>query len=1224
MRKLFILFVLLFFSAIISQTVLATPYYSGCSAVPGAELDGRSCVEIDQSDCDELPNRCTTLDSPNTYYILTGNIDVPRNGFEIGGDNIVFNLNDFTITYENTAEVVVPNHDFESGSANWDFSGAPSASVTSNFPAPNGYWHQDEVGNNVVVFSSPSAGEEILSDPINLEVGRAYTVSYMIYTSNYDNSYNVIGSLNIPILDGLTGCVESLGTNGGSRGNSAYFGGGVNVWGAAGGNAYMQGQWHYRCVFFVDQPSARASFRILNGFSGDVYVDAIEIKPAEEIGIYSPSSSTDVKVINGYIVQGAAKAYYSKALDLRGDRSEVYEIDASVYSPDSFGFYISGNNQLIHNNTITHDVKRTHNSHDSWYSNAMALGLSGGLYNSEIFNNSIPLATSGINAFDSRNLKVYNNSISLFSNSIHSYALGVRGTEDSDFYDNYVNNVMGSGIMTEAGSKNNRFNHNYLIIRDGPQEERAWTGKGLWARYNAGGNNFTNNTFIAYGGRDLPRVGDETSVAAVRIGGESDANGPLVFANNYVEAIMNDADDQRFGTTLLRGVAFDCNSDTNVGITKYIEGNTFVSNHLIITLGNNYADCRKAYFKNNKIIMGANPVPYFSSLYFGMNGPTDVTIYNTSSENGADIHDIEYYHLGNRDAQIGWNPQVYAEDSNNQPINDVIITFEDQYGTTRDTGTTGLDGIYVGEIPELQFSGTGRPATVTDYNTYTVTADNQIGTILTQNIDITSSTIITFSFPGGVPMVSNTLCEINNAGNWQDCSNLNYKDTLLGVSYFCQDSDGTLADANFTLVNIEDSTILASGTQAASGSSSSFTFPISQLVLNNSGTYQLDARCSDNEGFGGLQRTELFFPWGVLSPVHNIPATNSGFENGTNFIYRETLTCSVGECGTITATLDPEVELGTIGNYILEDTYSREAGDPDGYGTSGYGLVTGFSSGRPYRLWTKTDVTTIPSGAVINEASLWLYHFQDADSHVGATYNVYGSEDQNWNQGGAAEGGCYDHVNDPSHCPSIDATLSTGITPAGSDGEEYWQQFPLDPVWIQQQINSARNNLTIMIERTDNDGSGKYCQFRSKEYVDHLFSPKLIINYTDPSDKGGAVPVGSGNPFYTTSQNPQTCYLLAGDSCVLEWDVFPNGREETYKFYAVYDSDQSGVADLNGETINITIGEGTTCTPISPYDNNPCDGSIGVGELLSVISDWYNSAIGIPVLMDNIRIWKNN
>ncbi|MCH8329124.1 MAG: hypothetical protein IIB81_01885 [Nanoarchaeota archaeon] len=72
----------------------------------------------------------------------------------------------------------------------------------------------------------------------------------------------------------------------------------------------------------------------------------------------------------------------------------------------------------------------------------------------------------------------------------------------------------------------------------------------------------------------------------------------------------------------------------------------------------------------------------------------------------------------------------------------------------------------------------------------------------------------------------------------------------------------------------------------------------------------------------------------------------------------------------------------------------------------------------------------------------------------------------------------------------------------------------------------------------------------------------------------GTIPMNSGTPFYTTSNNPQTCQNMQDqDTCEQTWQVNATGEiNTTWKFFTIYDSITYGPIELNKtDKVNITI-----------------------------------------------------
>ncbi|MFH1263858.1 MAG: C25 family cysteine peptidase [Pseudomonadota bacterium] len=82
-----------------------------------------------------------------------------------------------------------------------------------------------------------------------------------------------------------------------------------------------------------------------------------------------------------------------------------------------------------------------------------------------------------------------------------------------------------------------------------------------------------------------------------------------------------------------------------------------------------------------------------------------------------------------------------------------------------------------------------------------------------------------------------------------------------------------------------------------------------------------------------------------------------------------------------------------------------------------------------------------------------------------------------------------------------------------------------------------------------------------------------------PVPAKGVIPMNSGSPFYTTSQNPVapsdlSCLknMKEGSTCEQTWTVkVTGGRGATFDFFTIYNSDASGVSEVQTTSIPITV-----------------------------------------------------
>jgi len=873
---LILLIVSLSVFAVLTSSVSAQTY-TGCND-PTLNYSGQGysqCIEVDD---------CGDLNQANTYYLLNQSVRSDTDCFTVKGDNTTFDLNQYTVTFSDSVPVIIPNFGFEDGETGWNLTGAPKASVvsTGNFPAAKGYWHQEEIQNQVLKFTAPIEYQEVISDTLDLEPGRPYTISFMIHSDRYSVAAETMLTLDTPITEishdpyrASRGCYTFSGANGPLGGSAFYSGDFMRVWGAAGGNRYFIDD-DNRCVFTVTEanPKLKVIFRGLGSLPinstlgassgleiwdetdegmpyvdqvkygweniniyanysdlstgllitgaqdicqisnstdwknmtynltknlyefdknswwfpnneyiircnevgydnlelmsnfvliGDIYIDAIEIKPAYNYGVrvrekYWNPRIDNVKVTNGNIVQGQSGAYYVKGIGVASSNHEVSNLNITVYGPDAFGIGGGGANIRIHDNIVNHNSKRTHNSHDAT-ARSVAIFL-GGCDDCLIYNNIIPRSNNGIVlSRDVNNAKVYNNTINVVGGGIHSYAFNTHSHTgipviNVSFHDNFINTTRGSGVFIESQTINLEFFNNYVEIRDGPQEERDWVGKAFWSRSATGNLTIYNNTFIGYGGVDFPRAGENTSVAVVRIGANDDSRGPIRFYDNYVEAISVSELPTLAETGVYNQIfatALDLNTDHGnaPGITKYIENNTIKSNHRIITIGNMYGHSSKSYLTSNTIIKGDNPVLEFKTLFLGWAAEKDISVtdtylLDTTVLNGASMRDYFIVDSGKKNTTILWYLDVEVLDSGSPVPDGTVVSIEDYLGSFIYPTTTS------GNIPrqELKEFHIGRPGgviTITDYSPYNVSVTYS-GETQNRTVYLNQSETVTFQF----------------------------------------------------------------------------------------------------------------------------------------------------------------------------------------------------------------------------------------------------------------------------------------------------------------------------------------------------------------------------------------------------------------------------------------------------------------------------------------------
>ena len=108
-----------------------------------------------------------------------------------------------------------------------------------------------------------------------------------------------------------------------------------------------------------------------------------------------------------------------------------------------------------------------------------------------------------------------------------------------------------------------------------------------------------------------------------------------------------------------------------------------------------------------------------------------------------------------------------------------------------------------------------------------------------------------------------------------------------------------------------------------------------------------------------------------------------------------------------------------------------------------------------------------------------------------------------------------------------------------------------------------------------NDSTAYYNISDSSDYSNKSFKYSLSKDYNK-----GVIPMNSGSPFYTTTQNPNidsSCLksMKDGDSCNIIWDVFSNVSilAENYKFFTFVESIDypSYISNIKSDNIFINI-----------------------------------------------------
>ena len=148
--------------------------------------------------------------------------------------------------------------------------------------------------------------------------------------------------------------------------------------------------------------------------------------------------------------------------------------------------------------------------------------------------------------------------------------------------------------------------------------------------------------------------------------------------------------------------------------------------------------------------------------------------------------------------------------------------------------------------------------------------------------------------------VTSTDIKCYNGSDWLDCDNIEFAQTIY-MQANC--SSNMNVSANFVLENIEDSSVLDN--QTITTESGGIYNTSSSVYINDSGNFTITVTC--NTSVYSSQANDTFdIAWGTLVPYVVDPSgSNKYVYFNTTFLITTGINCTGGECGNITAWVDP-------------------------------------------------------------------------------------------------------------------------------------------------------------------------------------------------------------------------------------------------------------------------------------------------------------------------------
>jgi hypothetical protein len=387
--------------------------------------DGTLQVNIDQAWLDAQGPGPYYLDQAGETYVLQTDVTTAGSAFGIIADDIVFDLNGHTVTYNDAAPISIVNHSFESGTGasadGWDFSAAASAERYQ------GVWINNEVydGDHSLRFAPSSENQTAVSTSlVTLEANTTYSLSGMFYKKN---------------ISDVTVFVEIENTSDGLVHRAEYSG--INNRGI---------QWEEE-VFTTGSSSDTYQMRV--GVEGaftenQVFVDDIKIQRTRTYGVAvsvfgwaatdyvdftSFGSSENSEIRNGNIVQGQDGGTWSHGFYVRQAHDTILDnVNVTVAGANSSAVYwASGDAGSIQGSQFTSNVN-TIGSRDASHG-AVVMQFQGTFANNQINNG----PHMGLYLSDKGASQVYGNTIKLKTKYTNGFGIAAWG-DGTEVYDNLI------------------------------------------------------------------------------------------------------------------------------------------------------------------------------------------------------------------------------------------------------------------------------------------------------------------------------------------------------------------------------------------------------------------------------------------------------------------------------------------------------------------------------------------------------------------------------------------------------------------------------------------------------------------------------------------------------------------------------------------------------------------------------------------------------------------
>ncbi|MBU0756843.1 MAG: DUF2341 domain-containing protein, partial [Nanoarchaeota archaeon] len=172
-----------------------------------------------------------------------------------------------------------------------------------------------------------------------------------------------------------------------------------------------------------------------------------------------------------------------------------------------------------------------------------------------------------------------------------------------------------------------------------------------------------------------------------------------------------------------------------------------------------------------------------------------------------------------------------------------------------------------------------------------------VSSISSDSVNITITDII-------MPTINNVECEIDERDNWQPCDTLVFDSRLRTIRANCTIPTGNIEKVNFSMYNEPDNYQFFAN-ESTTNVSELYVFDNTDIYISDSGGFNILVYCKSNTGAVDTYFVNWSLPWGTLSSTLIDPDQDISVVQNQTFNFTSRVTCNMGECANISATLDP-------------------------------------------------------------------------------------------------------------------------------------------------------------------------------------------------------------------------------------------------------------------------------------------------------------------------------